>query len=311
MSQPLSTGAEEYLSWLAVEKGRSRNTLAAYRRDIAVWERWARDAGIDPLDAGPEAIERHLAELRGQGRHPTSMARSTTALRGLFRFLVGEGTIAGDPTADLRSPRLPRRLPKALGESQVSELLDSVSGTGAADLRDRALLELLYGSGARISEVVGLSLADLQGDQTPPPGVRQGGQGAPRPPGWPGPGRSGRAGCHPTVGPSWPPTAGAGAPTPRRCSSTPGAGASAARGPGPSSNTAPSGWGSEPWSAPMCCDIPAPATCWPTGPTSGSSRSSWATSPSPPPRSTPELSHDHLRTSYEQAHPRASLPQLK
>ena len=166
MSQPLSTGAEEYLSWLAVEKGRSRNTLAAYRRDIAVWERWARDAGIDPLDAGPEAIERHLAELRGQGRHPTSMARSTTALRGLFRFLVGEGTIAGDPTADLRSPRLPRRLPKALGESQVSELLDSVSGTGAADLRDRALLELLYGSGARISEVVGLSLADLQGDQS-------------------------------------------------------------------------------------------------------------------------------------------------
>jgi integrase/recombinase XerD len=166
MSQPLSTCAEEYLSWLAVEKGRSRNTLVAYRRDIAVWEGWARDAGIDPLDAGPEAIERHLAELRGQGRHPTSMARSTTALRGLFRFLVGEGTIAGDPTADLRSPRLPRRLPKALGESQVSALLDSVSGTGATDLRDRALLELLYGSGARISEVVGLSLADLQGDQS-------------------------------------------------------------------------------------------------------------------------------------------------
>ncbi|MGD0393697.1 MAG: site-specific tyrosine recombinase [Acidimicrobiales bacterium] len=166
MSQPLSTGAEEYLSWLAVEKGRSQNTLAAYRRDIAVWERWARDAGIDPLDAGPEAIERHLAELRSQGRHPTSMARSTTALRGLFRFLVGEGTIAGDPTADLRSPRLPRRLPKALGESQVSALLDSVSGTGAADLRDRALLELLYGSGARISEVVGLSLADLHGDES-------------------------------------------------------------------------------------------------------------------------------------------------
>ncbi len=164
MSQPLSTGAEEYLSWLAVEKGRSRNTLSAYRRDIAVWERWAHDAGIDPLAAGTEAIERHLADLRSQGRHPTSMARSTTALRGLFRFLVGEGTIAGDPTADLRSPRLPRRLPKALDERQVLGLLDSVGGTGPADLRDRALLELLYGTGARISEVVGLSLADLQGD---------------------------------------------------------------------------------------------------------------------------------------------------
>ena len=208
MSQPLSTGAEEYLSWLAVEKGRSRNTLSAYRRDIAVWERWARDAGVDPLTPGTEAIERHLAELRSQGRHPTSMARSTTALRGLFRFLVGEGTIAGDPTADLRSPRLPRRLPKALDEDQVSALLDSVSGTGPADLRDRALLELLYGTGARISEVVGLSLADLQGDEGL---LRVFGKGAKErlvPLGGP-PGPPSTTGSRPGVGPAWPPSTGA------------------------------------------------------------------------------------------------------
>jgi integrase/recombinase XerD len=132
MNLPLSEGAEEYLSWLAVEKGRSRNTL--------------------------------LADRRAQGRNPASMARSTTALRGLYRFLVSEGTLAGDPTADVRSPKLPRRLPKALEEEQVLRLLDSVSGAGPTDLRDRALLELLYGTGARISEVVGLSLIDLQGD---------------------------------------------------------------------------------------------------------------------------------------------------
>jgi integrase/recombinase XerD len=149
---------------LAVEKGRARNTLVAYRRDITVWEGWAADAGIDPVNAGTEAIELHLSELRSQGRNPASMARSTTALRGLFRFLLSEGTIAGDPTADVRSPRLPRRLPKALDEDQVLALLDSVGGTEPADLRDRALLELLYGTGARISEVVGLSLIDLQGD---------------------------------------------------------------------------------------------------------------------------------------------------
>ncbi len=160
----LTTGAEEYLSWLAVEKGRARNTLLAYRRDIAAWEEWARHAGVDPVSAGPEAIERHLAELRGRGRNPASMARSTTALRGLFRFLAGEGVITEDPTTDVRSPRLPRRLPKALEEHQALALLDSVSGTEPADLRDRALLELLYGTGARISEVVGLSLIDLQGD---------------------------------------------------------------------------------------------------------------------------------------------------
>ncbi|HUY65495.1 MAG TPA: site-specific tyrosine recombinase [Acidimicrobiales bacterium] len=164
MTRPLSTGAEEYLSWLAVEKGRARNTLVAYRRDIAVWESWAGESGVDPLDVGIEAIELHLTALRSQGRNPASMARSTAALRGLYRFLASEGIINGDPTVDVRSPRLPRRLPKALDEDQALGLLDSVSGTGPTELRDRALLEVLYGTGARISEAVGLSLIDLQGD---------------------------------------------------------------------------------------------------------------------------------------------------
>ncbi|HEY5097211.1 MAG TPA: tyrosine-type recombinase/integrase, partial [Acidimicrobiales bacterium] len=163
MSQALSTGAEEYLSWLAVEKGRSRNTLAAYRRDIAVWERWAAESGVDPAAADTGAIERHLTQLRDQGRNPASMARSTTALRGLFRFLVSEGDLAFDPTADLRSPRIPRRLPKALDEDQVLTLLDSVSGAEPTDRRDRALVEVLYGTGARVSEVVGLNLGDVAG----------------------------------------------------------------------------------------------------------------------------------------------------
>jgi integrase/recombinase XerD len=161
MNQALTTGAEEYLSWLAVEKGRSRNTIAAYRRDITAWERYAHEHHIDPLDARPEDLELHLAGLRSGGRDPASMARSITALRGLFRFLVGEGVIDTDPTADLRSPRLARRLPKALDEAQVVALLDSVDGIEPIDLRDRALLELLYASGARISELVGLSLVDL------------------------------------------------------------------------------------------------------------------------------------------------------
>ena len=164
MTGPLSTGAEEYLSWLAVEKGRSRNTLTAYRRDLATFEVWAADHGIDERTATPEDLERHLADLRERGRNPASLARATTALRGLYRFWVGEGTIPVDPTADVRSPKLPRRLPKALEESQVIGLLESVDGVEPVDLRDRALLEVLYGTGARISEVVGLSLLDLTGD---------------------------------------------------------------------------------------------------------------------------------------------------
>jgi len=161
---PLSPGAEEYLSWLAVEKGRSRNTLLAYRRDIATFEQWAEAEGLDPVAIGPEALERHLDDLRVQGRNPASLARATTALRGLYRFWVVEGTITVDPTADVRSPKLPRRLPKALEESQVVGLLESVDGIEPVDLRDRALLEVLYGTGARISEVVGLSLMDLTRD---------------------------------------------------------------------------------------------------------------------------------------------------
>jgi integrase/recombinase XerD len=164
MNLPLTDVGEEYLSWLAVEKGRSRNTLAAYRRDLATWEAWAAAHGADPTRPTTGDLERHLDELRAEGRNPASLARATTALRGLFRFLVAEGDLATDPTTDLRSPRLPRRLPKALDEHLVIGLLDSVSGNSPADLRDRALLELLYGTGARISEVVGLSLIDLQGD---------------------------------------------------------------------------------------------------------------------------------------------------
>jgi len=144
--EPLSSAAEEFLSWLAVEKGRSRNTLLAYRRDLASFEQWAEAEGVDPVTLGPGAVERHLADLRAQGRHPASLARATTALRGLYRFWVEEGTVTTDPTVDVRSPKLPRRLPKALDEDQVVRLIESVDGAEPVDLRDRALLEVLYGT---------------------------------------------------------------------------------------------------------------------------------------------------------------------
>jgi len=160
----LSDGAEEYLSWLAVERGRSQNTLVAYRRDLAAWEAWAAEAGIGPAGASAGDLERYLDGLRAAGRTPASMARTITTLRGVYRFLVDEGSLQADPTLDLQSPRMPRRLPKALDEAQTARLLDSVTGDGPFDLRDRALLELLYATGARISEIVGLSLLDLRDD---------------------------------------------------------------------------------------------------------------------------------------------------
>ena len=166
-------------------------------------------------------------------------------------------------------------------------LLDSVSGTEPADLRDRALLELLYGTGARISEVVGLSLVDLQGDDGL---LRVFGKGAKErlvPLGgparmaldrWLSPGRP---------APPGPRALGAGASDAEAVFINTRGGRLSRQGAWAVVTTAPSGSGSAPWSAPTSSGTRAPATCWPTAPTSGWSRSCSATSPSPPPRSTP------------------------
>jgi integrase/recombinase XerD len=164
MSTPLSLGAEEYLSWLTVERGRSSNTIVSYRRDLVGWEQWLSSVGVDPDAVRADHLERYLEFARSQGKSAATVTRSLASLRGLFGFLYDEGAIAADPTADLQSPRLARRLPKALGEGQTLSLLNAVTGIGPLDFRDRALLEVLYGTGARISEVVGLSLGDLQFD---------------------------------------------------------------------------------------------------------------------------------------------------
>ena len=157
----LSTPAEEFLSWLAVERGRSPNTLASYRRDLARYEAALVEGNRSPLDAGPGDVESYVAGLRRSGQSPASVARAVSSLRGLHRFLLEEGYAPSDPSADVEAGRLPLRLPKALGEDVVTRILDSVGGDDPLSRRDRALLEVLYGTGARVSEVVGLNLVDL------------------------------------------------------------------------------------------------------------------------------------------------------
>lgn len=160
-SRALSTHAEEYLSWLAVEKGRASNTLAAYRRDLAAYEAWlaAESLGVDSADT--DVIARYLAWLRQGGHQPASVARSMAAVRGLHRFCLDEGRLGTDPTADLGLPQVPRGLPKALSEPEVAALLAAVVGEEPCARRDRAMLEILYGAGLRVSELVGLSLDSL------------------------------------------------------------------------------------------------------------------------------------------------------
>jgi integrase/recombinase XerD len=157
----MSREADEYLSWLAVERGRAANTIAAYRRDLSAYEGWLTERGVSLAAVTESVVEDYVVHLRDLGRRPSSIARGISAVRSLHRFLVDEGTATIDPTGDVATPRIPVGLPKALTEDEVSGLLDAVTGSTPTARRDRALLELLYGTGLRISEAVGLSLGDL------------------------------------------------------------------------------------------------------------------------------------------------------
>jgi integrase/recombinase XerD len=151
-----------YLDHLAVERGTARNTLDGYARDLRRYEQHLSTLGVPSLDSVSEAhVSAFLAVLReGSGEHPplaaSSAARALVAVRGLHRFAVREGWVTLDPAREVKPPAAPRRLPKALPVGDVLRLLETPAG-----LRDRALLEVLYSTGARISEAVGLDLDDI------------------------------------------------------------------------------------------------------------------------------------------------------
>lgn len=165
-----------YLDHLTVERGLAANTLASYRRDLARYLASLAAAGVTDLAAvSTGQIEEHLARLRaGDDGHPplaaSSAARAASAVRGLHRFALREGLAGADPSRDVRPPVPPRRLPRALPVDDVIRLLETAGAVATAGdtaplaLRDRALLEFLYGTGARISEAVGAAVDDLDVD---------------------------------------------------------------------------------------------------------------------------------------------------
>jgi integrase/recombinase XerD len=133
----------------------------AYRRDLLAYERFLHDSGLKVANADQRAVERHLAALMAGGSNPASASRALTAVRGLYRFRAEEGFGEHDPTSDLPAPRVGQRLPKAITEEEVIRLLDAANGVAPADLRDTAILELLYCTGMRVGELVGLCLGDI------------------------------------------------------------------------------------------------------------------------------------------------------
>jgi integrase/recombinase XerD len=154
--------AEDFLTWLTVERGRAASTVEAYRRDLVAYWAYLASIGCPSITAVTTAqVSGYVAHLRGTGLSASTVARRIVAARSLHRFCAAEGLCDSDPTAEVEQPRVPAGLPKALDEDVVVALVESPSGDDPVDRRDRALLEVLYGTGARISEAVGLSLSDV------------------------------------------------------------------------------------------------------------------------------------------------------
>jgi integrase/recombinase XerD len=153
-----AAAVEDLLAWLTVERGRSRNTVAAYRADLERLGAALLEAGVVPLDATHGELSKYLADLAADGRSVATLRRHTASIRQLFGFLVAEGRLVRDPTVDLRPPRERRAAPDALTRDEMSSVIASVHGDAPLALRDRLILELLYASGLRVSELTDLEL---------------------------------------------------------------------------------------------------------------------------------------------------------
>ncbi len=169
----LDGAVADYLHHVGVERGLAANTLQAYRRDLARYRRFLAGAGVNT----PAEVTRHhvtaFAQALSDGADGgtalgvRSAARTIVAVRGLHRFWALEGTTTADPAADVHPPMPGRRLPKAISVTDVTRILDAAGSDTPTGLRDRAMLEFLYSTGARISEAVGLDVDDIVLPGTP------------------------------------------------------------------------------------------------------------------------------------------------
>ena len=163
MSKPL----ERYLRHLTIERGLSENSIAAYRRDLTRYLDFLSHLGNDELSVRADELEEFGQWLLGRGLVASSRARALAAVRGFHKFLVLEDLRADDPTRKVRPPKLPMRLPKALSLAEVEQLLKAAGpepGSDSVDLvriRNRAILEMLYSTGARVSEIAALDLDEV------------------------------------------------------------------------------------------------------------------------------------------------------
>jgi integrase/recombinase XerD len=155
---------EQYLDHLRVERGLSPNTLTAYAHDLGRLAGWAKDRRTDLLALRQADLAEFISSLRDQGLAARSVARSVHSVRGLFRFAIREGRLETDPMENLKAPRAFKALPRYLTPGQVDALLAAPDLATPLGVRDRAILEVLYATGLRVSELIGLRPADLDLD---------------------------------------------------------------------------------------------------------------------------------------------------
>ncbi|MCW8828887.1 MAG: site-specific tyrosine recombinase XerD [Gammaproteobacteria bacterium] len=152
---------ERFLDALWLERGLSENTLSAYRSDLQALSLWLQEKGLDLHAAARHDLLYYLQQRVEQGASPRSSARLLSSLRRFYRYLVRERLLEEDPSARIEAPKLGRSLPKSLTEEEVERLLAAPLTAGALGLRDRAMLEVLYASGLRVTELVSLLLPQV------------------------------------------------------------------------------------------------------------------------------------------------------
>ncbi|NCX60357.1 MAG: tyrosine recombinase XerD [Actinobacteria bacterium] len=157
--------ADRFLAWLQIEQGRSAKTIEAYRRDLRDYEDWLTARGTSALKATTGDVEAFVQALRKHGKAARTVARQFAAVRMLHKYLAIEGERTDDPASLVDGVKVPSGLPKPLREDEIDRLIAAITGDDSFARRDRALVEFLYATGARISEACGLSLSDLDMDQ--------------------------------------------------------------------------------------------------------------------------------------------------
>ena len=155
------TDRERFLTWMRVEQGRSDKTIEAYGRDIAQYELYLATSKSNSRVVKTAVIEKYVGHLRTNERAPKSIARQFAAIRMFHRFMLDEGLRTDNPTSFIDGVKVPSGIPKALSEEEVELLLNAVTGVDSLAVRDLALLEFLYATGARVSEACGLSMSDV------------------------------------------------------------------------------------------------------------------------------------------------------